>query len=245
MIALTQPSMVLHKILDPAARFEPEKLTWIGRLNSFKTFSVVWKTAPAQTVEEAKAKELVVGAVATSGPGYMLPVALNHMIGTKFKVVLGYKSSSEQAIAVERGELQAIGSTSWELIDNKRWLPTGQAKLLFTIGAERSPYAPELPTVVELVSGERDKNVMRLVASASDVGRAFFAPPGVPADRVEVLRSVFAGVLKDPDFVAEANKRAIDIEALSGADLAKMVAGHMTMSADVVARTRQVVSDKR
>lgn len=244
-IVHTQPSMVLHKILEPSARFEPEKFTWIGRLNSFKTYSVVWHAAPAQTVEQAKSQELVVGALGTSGPSYMLATALNRMSGTKFKIVLGYKSTGEQGIAMERGEIHAIGSTSWEHIDGRRWLQNGQAKLLFTIASERSPYAPGLPTVVELVSGDRDKNAMRLITSAAEVGRAFFAPPGIPVERAQALRDAFERMVKEPDFIAEAKKRAIDIEFLSGADMARMVAGHMTMSADVVARAREVVADKR
>lgn len=244
-IGHTQPSIVLHKVLDPSARFDPTAFTWIGRLNSFKTYAVAWHSAPALSIAETKSSEIVVGAVGTSGPGFMLGNALNRMTGTKLKLVLGYKSASEQGIAMERGEIHAIGSASWEYIEAKRWLPDGKARLLYTIGGERSGYAPELPTVVELVQDGRDKDAMRLMTSASDVGRAFIAPPGLPADRAKLLQDVFAAAMTDGDFVAEAKKRSIDIEYKSGPEMAAMVAGHLGMSADVVARTRDIAGARQ
>src|SRR5262245_22253113 len=137
-IAVTQPSIVQHKVLNAAARFNPAEYAWLGRLGGFVTFAVVWHTAPAQSVEEAKRRELILGAVGPSGPGAMLPAALNALAGTRFTIVKGYKSAAEMGLAVERGEIHGSGSASYEYVSSKGWLERKLARMLFTIGLARS-----------------------------------------------------------------------------------------------------------
>jgi tripartite-type tricarboxylate transporter receptor subunit TctC len=244
-VAITQPSLVLHKVVNPSARFNPLDYTWIGRIGSFVTYGVVWHTAPAQTIEEAKSKELILGAVGPSGPGAMLPTALNRLAGTRITIVKGYKSAAELGLAMERGELQGSGSSSWEYVKSKRWIENKLARILFTIGLSRSHYVPEVPTVVELVTDERGKNVMRLITSASEIGRAILAPPGIPADRANALREAFTQMVKDPEFIAESARRDLDVEPLAAADILKIVADDMKMSADVVEATRAIMETEK
>ena len=211
-IAITQPSMVQHKVLNASARFNPADYAWLGRLGGFVTFAVVWHTAPAQTVEDAKRRELILGAVGPSGPGAMLPAALNHLAGTKINIVKGYKSAAEMGLAIERGEIHGSGSASFEYVNGKGWLDKKLARMLFTIGLARSPKAPDSPTVVELAPDARGKNIMRLAASASEIGRSFLAPPGLPAERAAVLRAAFARMVADPEFVTESARRGLEVE---------------------------------
>jgi tripartite-type tricarboxylate transporter receptor subunit TctC len=244
-IAITQPSLVLHKVVNPSARFDPLDYTWIGRIGSFVTFGVVWHTAPAQTVEEAKSKPLILGAVGPSGPGAMLPTALNRFAGTRITIVKGYKSAAELGLAMERGELQGSGSSSWEYVHSKGWIDKKLARMLFTIGLSRSQYVPELPTVVELATSDLGKNVMRLMTSASEIGRAILAPPGIPAERASALREAFAQMVKDPEFIAESKRRNLDVEAIPAADILKIVADDMKMSPDVVEATRAIMESEK
>jgi tripartite-type tricarboxylate transporter receptor subunit TctC len=244
-IAITQPSIVLHKVVNAAARFNPLDYTWIGRIGSFVTYAVVWHSAPVQTVEQAKSRELVLGAIGPSGPGAMLPAALNQLAGTKITIVKGYKSAAEIGLAMERGELHGSGSASWEYVHSKGWLDKKLARLLFTIGLTRSHYVPDVPTVVELAPDERGKNIMRLAASASDIGRAILAPPGLAPERASALRLAFTQMVKDPEFVAESTRRNLDVEPLSADALLKIVADAMTMSADVVDGTRAIMEPEK
>jgi tripartite-type tricarboxylate transporter receptor subunit TctC len=244
-IAITQPSIVLHKVLNASARFSPLDFTWIGRLGSFVTYGVVWHTAPVQTIAQAKSRELILGAVGPSGPGAMLPAALNQLAGTRIAIVKGYKSASELGLAMERGEVHGSGSSSWEYIHGKGWIDKKLARMLFTIGQTRSATVPDVPTVVELASDARGKNIMRLAASASEIGRAFMAPPGVPAERASALRRAFAQMAKDPDFIAESKRRSLDVEPLSAEDIRKIVADAMSMSADVVEGTRAIMENEK
>ena len=239
-IGITQPQMVLNKVLDPAGRYRPQDYNWIGRIGSFVTFGVVRHDAPVQTITEAKLKPLILGASAPSGPGAMLPSALNQLIGTKFNIVKGYKSAQDTGLALERGEIQGIGSAAFEFIESKNWLRTGFAKILFTIGMARHAGAPDSPSVVELMETPFDSNVMKLIVSGTVIGRAFMAPPGVPPDRLAALRGAFDKMVRDPEFIAESLKRGFEVEPMSGAELQKLVAEVMSMNEDVAKRTRDV-----
>jgi len=240
-IAITQPSIVQHKVLNVAARFNPAEYAWLGRLGAFVTYGVVWHTAPVQTIEEAKRRELVLGAVGPSGPGAMLPAALNRLAGTKFAIVKGYKSAADMGLAIERGEIHGSGSASFEYVNGKGWLDKKLARLFFTIGLARSAKAMDAPTVVELAADERGKNIMRLAASASEIGRSFLAPPGLPAERAAVLRAAFARMVADPEFVTESARRGLEVEPLAPEALLQIVADDLSMSADVVEGLRAIM----
>jgi tripartite-type tricarboxylate transporter receptor subunit TctC len=244
-IAITQPSMVQHKVLTPSARFNPAEYTWLGRLGAFVTYGVVWHTAPVQTVEAARSRELILGAVGPSGPGAMLPAALNQLTGTKFSIVKGYKSAAEMGLAIERGEIHGSGSASFEYVNSKGWLDKKLARLFFTIGLTRSAKAPDAPTVVELATDARGKNIMRLAASASEIGRSFLAPPALPAERAALLRTAFAQMLKDPEFIAESNRRGLEVEPLAPEAILKIVADDLSMSADVVEGLRAIMEHEK
>jgi tripartite-type tricarboxylate transporter receptor subunit TctC len=175
----------------------------------------------------------------------MLPAALNRLAGTRITIVKGYKSAAELGLAMERGELHGSGSSSWEYVQSKGWIDKKLVRMLFTIGLSRSHYVPEVPTVVELATDERGKNVMRLVVSASEIGRAILAPPGIPAERASALREAFARMVKDPEFIAESTRRSLDVEPLPAADILKIVADDMAMSADVVEATRAIMETEK
>jgi tripartite-type tricarboxylate transporter receptor subunit TctC len=244
-IAITQPSIVQHKVLTPAARFDPRTYTWIGRLGGFVTYGVVWHTAPVQTIEQAREREIILGAIGPSGPGAMLPTALNQLAGTKITVVKGYKSAADVGIAIERGELHGSGSASIEFVNSKGWLDKKQARLFFTIGLARSAKAPDAPTVVELARDERGKNIMRLAASASEIGRSIMAPPGLAPERAAILRQAYEQTVRDPDFIAESARRGLEVEPLAAAGLLKIVADDLSMSADVVDGLRAIMEPEK
>ena len=239
-IGITQPQMVLNKVLDPSGRYRPQDFNWIGRLGSFVTFIVVRRDSPVQTLADVKAKTLIVSGAAPSGPGVMVPMAMNRLIGTKFNIVSGYKSAQDSGLALDRGEVEGIGSAAYEFVDSKGWLKTGFARMMFTISLVRHPLFPDTQTVVEVIDDPRDASVMKLIVVGSAIGRAFIAPPNVPAERVALLREAFDKMVRDPEFIAESTKRGFDVEPMSGAELQKMVADAMSVSDEVAQRTREV-----
>ena len=244
-IAITQPSIVLHKVLNPSARFDPRAFTWVGRLGAFVTYGVVWHTAPVQTIEEGRQREIILGAVGPSGPGAMVPAALNQFAGTKITIVKGYRSAAEMGLAIERGEIHGSGSASYEFVSGKGWLDKKLARLFFTIGLARSAKALEVPTVVEFARDERG-NIMRLAASASEIGRSIMAPPGLALERsAMLLRTAFEQVVKDKDFIADSSRRGLEVEPLSADGILKIVTNDLSMSVDVVDGLRALMEPNK
>lgn len=240
-ICVPQPTLLLNKVVDPVARYEPQGFNWIARLGALQTLGVVWHTAPAQSVEDAKRTELAMAAAQGPGTGSNVVMALNRLVGTKFKLVKGYKSGSESSLAMERGEVHGISSTSLEVLENKGWISGGTVKVLYVIGMTRNPKIPQVRTIAELASTETDRIVLNSVASADDIGRAILAPPNVPAERVAALRKAFQELARDPDFIRESDRRNVALGSLAGDALQALVNQSMTLTPELTERIRQTI----
>ena len=242
-ICIPQPTMILNKVVDHSARYEPEKFGWVGRMASLQTLGVVWHTAPVQTIEAAKKEPLIMAAAQGNGSGANVLTALNRLVGTKFNMVKGYKSVSESGLAMERGEVQGISSTSWEYVDSKGWIKQKNIGFLYIIGSERNPRIPDTPTINELASNEADRVVLRSISSAADIGRAILTPPNVPSDRMDALRDAFATMLRDPDFIRDAERRSLEIGPMAGTGLQQLILHAMDVTPEVAERTRRAIRE--
>jgi tripartite-type tricarboxylate transporter receptor subunit TctC len=206
-----------------------------------QTYGVVWHAAPVQSVEQAKQTETAMAAAQGPGTGSNVMLALNRLIGTKFTLVRGYKSTSESSLAMERGEVHGISSVSWELLESKNWITNNNIRFLYVIGRSRNSKIPQIPTLADLASSSEDRVVMNSIASASDVGRSLLAPPKTPDDRLTALRTAFVEMVRDPDFIREAARRKVTIEPLSGDELQGMVNQSMNLTPDLTERIRQTI----
>src|SRR5262249_28689570 len=158
-LGFVQPTIVLNKVLDPSAKYEPRRLTWIGRLQRMTFVGVSWHDAPARSIEEAKKNEIVMAGNAATGAGVTGPSALNALIGTKFKVIRGYESAAANLLALQRGEVQGIGSTGLaDILGRPEFL-----NLLYVIDTVRSPKIADVPTVVEVGNSEEDRKILTLL----------------------------------------------------------------------------------
>jgi tripartite-type tricarboxylate transporter receptor subunit TctC len=240
-ISIPQPTILLNRVLDPTARYAPQGFTWLGRIGALQTFGIVSRKSPVQTVAQAKVTEIPMGAAQGVGTGSNVIMALNGLVGTRFLLVKGYKSVSESGLAMERGEVQGISSTSWEYLENKGWIARQEIGFLYVIGLTRNPKIPDTPTIAELATNDGDRDVLRAIASASDVGRALLAPPNVPSERVAALRQAFAAMMQDPEFTREAARRNVELEPLAGEPLQRLVVETMDVTPDVAERTRKVI----
>src|SRR5580704_4189126 len=200
-----QPTIILNKLLTPTATYEPEKYTWIGRLQPVTLVGVAWKGAPNHTMADAKDRKLIVGASGASGTSAIVPWALNRTASMHFQVVTGYESLMPQLLAMERGELEGVGSgTLGDILAREDWIKNDKVSFLYTIATRRSTKLPDVPTIVEFAQNDLDRAVLRLLGSVSDIGFTIMAPPGIPADRAASLRQAFLAMVQDPDFRAEA-----------------------------------------
>src|SRR5207248_3522104 len=208
-------AMTLGKVLGGLGEFDPVKLTWIGRIVSTATVSVVWHTSPVQTIEEAKHRELLMAGTVPSNTSSFIPAALNDLIGTKIKVILGFRGSPDQALAMMRGEAQAIGGMSWEAIqaNHREWLDQRRIRILYAQGAHRIKDLPNDPALLDFATDERSRNILSLLGSGPDIGRSLVAEPGIPPERAAALRQAFMATAQDGELIAEIRRRNLTLES--------------------------------
>jgi tripartite-type tricarboxylate transporter receptor subunit TctC len=236
-------SLTLGKMLGGPGDFDPVKLTWIGRIVSTATVSVVWHTSPVQTIEEAKQREILMAGTVASNTSNFIPAALNDLIGTKIRVIMGFRGSPDQALAMMRGETDSLGGMSWEAIqtNHQDWLTEKKIKVLYTQGAHRIADLPDAPGLLDLAVDERSRQILGLLGSVPDIGRTIVAEPSIPGERAQALRQAFMATMQDPEFVAEIKQRHLTLEPISGEELQKTVASFVATPKELVNQAKRYV----
>jgi tripartite-type tricarboxylate transporter receptor subunit TctC len=212
-------------------------------LNS--SLTVMRATSPATTIEEAKKHEVVLGSTGQGSYQYHLPILLNKLIGTKFKVVLGYRGIPEQNLAMERGEIMGRGGTlvSWAVTE-AHWVRDNKIAHLVQVGAKRAKGFENVPMATELVSDPNHKLAFDLVSAGSLMGRSLAGSPGIPADRAKALRDAFDKGMKDPEILAKAAEWKLDLEPASGAALEALVKRILSTPKPVVDMVKEAIETK-
>ncbi|MEA2986147.1 MAG: hypothetical protein QOD94_2401 [Alphaproteobacteria bacterium] len=230
-------------LLTPeGVKFDPNKLNWLGSTNRETHVTYLWNTAPANSLEDIKKQQIVVGAQAPGTTQYDFPVMANAIFGTKFKIVKGYGGTPQIHLAMERGEVEGNGASALTTLKalNADWIKDKKVKIIAQWALRPNPELPNVPSVLDLAKNDKDKAALLLVLARLDFGRPFFLPPNVPADRVEALRKAFDDTMKDPAFLAEAEKLKLDIDPLNGKQVSELVAHVLATPKDVVERVRDI-----
>ena len=235
-IAMTQQTIVLHQVLEPKfARYDARKWYWLGNMAPIRNMLLVWHSAKAQSVEQAKTNEVAIGATSTSSPTYIVPNILNRFAGTKFRIITGYKGVADLDLAMRRGEIEGRGA-SWlsAQIGLANEIRENQVRAIVFASRTRDPSAPDVPTLSEAMPDEKGRKVADFLAAESDYGRSVFTSPGVPDDRAKALRAAFEATMKDTEFLATAKKMRLDIEPMTGDALAAITLDVVNAPADVI-----------
>lgn len=244
MIGMTQQTNVTSQLVEAqvAGKYDISKWRWVGNMAPLRNFLGVWHTAPAQSLEEATQKEVIIGATGRNSPTFTVPQALNEVMGTKFKFVLGYNGAADLNLAMERGEIQGRGA-SWISVVTQapQYIEQKKLKPLVVDGLTRDPLLPEVPTLVELAKTPEQKAALLMICGSSEFARAVFLPPGVPQDRVDALRRAFDATMKDPDFLAEAKKMMIPVEPNGGENLDKIAREIVATSPQAIALAKKLL----
>ncbi len=227
-------------LLQPnGVRFETGKINWLGSTNRETQTMYVWHTAPMQSLDDLKTKEMIVGAQAPGSTQYDYPMLGKALFDLKFKPVTGYKSTSDINLAMERGEVHGT-LANWSTVKtlNLKQYEDKQIRMLVVWGAREHPELKGIPLITSLAKTPEHKQALQLALARLEFGRPFFMPPNVPPARVAAMRRAFDATLKDPEFLAEADKLKLEIDPMSGEELAKMLEDIAKTPADVVARVR-------
>ena len=160
---------------------------------------------------------------------------MNRIVGTKFKMIRGYPGVTGTVLAMERGETEGAHATLEQMLfGNQEWLKEKKATVLVQYTQTRHPAFQDVPAMVEFGKTDIDKQVLALYGSTAEIGRSVMAPPGVPADRLAMLRQAFDTMLKDPAFKDEVEKRNLEFGPMSGAELQKLIIDALTISPEVI-----------
>ena len=234
-----EPKLRLMQGAGGAIMFDPGKFNWIGTPSHLPHVVWVRDDAPARTFEDLRRMKILVGAISPASDSSILPRLMNATLGTKFEIIGGYVGVNQIFIASERGEVQGAVVGIANLTSSKPdWLRDRKARILLQFGTERSADLPDIPTALEVAQDEASREMLRVYATKFQVAFPIFMPPEVPRERVEAVRAAFLATMKDPRFLEDARRGGIDVDPLSGEDVAKAVRAIEQTPQDIVDRLR-------
>jgi tripartite-type tricarboxylate transporter receptor subunit TctC len=239
-IGLGAPTMAIdEKLGNQGVRFKASELNWIGRVDSLINIIMMWQSSPVKSVADAQKIESTLSSTGAGSTSSVYPAVMNNVLGTKFKLIMGYKGSNESMLALERGEVEGH-STAWSAVKvaQPNWIRDKNINILVQFALNRHPELKDIPTAVELGRNDEEKQVLGAIMKASDIGTSFFTTPGVPADRLNALRRAFDATMKDPDFLAEAEKFRLTVGPMTGEEVQKLVAEITDLPPAIIEKVR-------
>ncbi|MEA2988895.1 MAG: hypothetical protein QOG83_1606 [Alphaproteobacteria bacterium] len=225
-IGVIQQSIPMGQALgESGVQFDATRFNWIGSPVRLDETLVVWHTTGVRTIEDAKKKEVIIGATSPTGMNYVYPKLANELLGTRFKIVSGYPGGTPIVLALERGEVEGRGSNPWSewKATKPEWVREGKIVALMQMSLFKHPDLPHVPLMIDLAPNETVRTIFELVSITGEIGRPFVTSPGVPPERVAALREAFRQTMADPEFRADAVKSHIEIIPIFADELEELV----------------------
>lgn len=240
-IALLGDNLQTNQLLgDPKIRFDLRRMTWIGRITNVNSVLIARREAAVKSAAELFTHQLVTGVPgAGSSPMIYLSV-MNSVLGTRFKLVSGYRGSSDIFLALERGEVEATSTALWPEIKLQRPDLLEKVNIVFQTGLDDAEDLPGVPRAVDLAKTDEERQVMRIFFSYNTIGRSIAAPPDVPAARAQILRRAFSKTVASSELREEAQRTGLQVNPLSGEELGKVINEIFSYPENVVQKAKAV-----
>ena len=225
-------------------QFDARKFYWLGSPQQEIGLFILSTKSGLRSIGDLRTREVTVSSTAHNSPTTIYSRILNATIGTKLKPIEGYDGSQACLMAVERGEVEAHisgGSSAPFRARIAPWLAKGDAKVIMQMGMKRDAAFPDVPTAIEVESASADKQLFEIAFAEQVMGRPFVLPPGVPPERVAVLRAAFDETMKDPEFLDDAELQKADIDPVGGQEINALLDRVYAAPTDVVARIRELI----
>jgi len=236
-------NLLIDPLLFPERNttLDPKKLNWIGSPSAEHMLCVTWHTSPVQTVDDLKTKKFVIPSLGTDSSDIVSANLMNAMLGGNVHVVRGYPGGVEMNLAMERGEVDGRCGWGWNAIRATKldWVESKQMKLLVQFTLEPHPDLKHVSTMGSLASSQEDRDLLALMFANQQAGRPYTAPPGLPPERVAMLREAFVRTLADPALVEESKRMKLDVDIVSGQDVDNIVKVIFGSRPDVVQRVKK------
>jgi tripartite-type tricarboxylate transporter receptor subunit TctC len=241
-IATVNNSVPLHQVLGgQGVRFDARRFYWLGSTGTSNLMTVTWHNSGFKTMDDVMKRELVIGA--TGSGTFIYPNAMNIVLGTRFKIVMGYRSTAELDLAMERGEVAARAGASLAGILQERptWIKENKVVALTQVGDVRERAFPDVPLMQELAKTAEQRQILTLLSLPPALGRPFFTPPDVPAERALALRRAFEATMKDEGFLTEARQLNLEMNPFGGERATAIVNDTINVPADLIAKAKTIL----
>lgn len=243
-IGIGIPQLAFNQLIfAKGIKYDMRHFGYIGRIADDDVVFMLRSDAPGGgTLAGAKRQQVVVGGSGKGTHTYIIPAVMNRLVGTKFKIVLGYKGSDAEWLALERNEIQGMTGAwlNWQSA-KQAWIDRKFITPIVVVGTSRNPDLPEVPLLSELARNQSDRQVLEFITAPTAVGRAVLAPPNVPADRLAALRTAFEHAVKDKVFLADADKVKLPVRAASGPEVQAAVLKSLDATPALVKRVKDVL----
>jgi tripartite-type tricarboxylate transporter receptor subunit TctC len=221
-------------------QFDAQKFNWLGSPGRDTTVCADRKDAAVKTLQDLYVKQLTVGATGSGADTAVYPQFLAALLGMKFKVILGYQGSHEVQLAMERNEVQGI-CLNYDSLERGTLARAHEVNIVLQASLEPDPRLPGVPSALDFANAPEERQALQLFFARASIGRPFVAPPGVPSERIALLRQAFDRTLRDPEFLDDAKKQDLTVVPLSGTALGAIIAKAYESPPAVVQRTMQAM----
>jgi len=235
--------------LDPllnnaGSKFEPSRFTWLGSVGNDVSVCVAWHAAAVKTWDDLLIKDFVVAAAGMSTDTGVFALVLKNLFGARMKIISGYPGGAEISKAIETGEVDGRCGWSWSGVKASKpdWLEQKKINVLVQLGLQRTGDLPFVPLITDLAKTDEQRQILKLVFGPQEFAWPFVAPPDLPADRKQILRAAFDATLRDPEFLDDAKKMALEVNPVSGRAVEALIDELYGTPADVAAKARRIIA---
>jgi tripartite-type tricarboxylate transporter receptor subunit TctC len=225
-IGIINRSAVMEPLLGTSgAKFDPRKFTWLGSVGNEVSICAAWHTAAVKKWDDLQSHEFVVASSGLSSDTGVFALVLKNLFGAKVKIITGYPGGAEMSKAMETGEVDGRCGWSWSGVKASKptWLSERQINILVQMGLQKAPDLPNVPLIMDFARNDEERKILKLIYSRQEFAWPFMAPPDLAPERKLLLRTAFEATLKDPDFLADAHKMALDVNPVSGQAVEELI----------------------
>ncbi|MBX9778357.1 MAG: hypothetical protein K2Y71_28585 [Xanthobacteraceae bacterium] len=226
-------------------QYDARRYTWIGSVSDQVSLCATWHTSKVKSWDDMLKTDFTVGGEGSGSDPDMFATMIRSIFGVKVRLVSGYPGGNEINLAMERGEVDGRCGWSWSSIKITKpdWLKNKRINLALQMALHKNSELSDVPLIFDLTRNDRERQILKLVLSRQQMGWPFTAPPDLPKERADALRTAFDATMKDPEYLAEAQQRRLDINPMSGAEIDKLIAELYATSPDVIAATKAAISE--
>jgi len=236
----------MEPLVGPSgAKFDTRKFTWIGSTTDEVSVCVTAGHSKVKTWDDSLRIPFTVGGEGAATDPDIFAIMLRNVFGTRLRLISGYAGGADITLALERGEVDGRCGWTWSSVRLQRpdWIGTSKLNVLVQLAMKKSAELPEVPLIIDLAKTERQRQIVGMILSRQQVGRPLVAPPGIPEDRKQALRAAYDATLADPDYIAEATMRSLEVNPVKGAEIDKMLAELYATPPEVIAEVKAIIAE--